>query len=349
MKWSLLTCSFLVTINTFSQDINKEKLDQYIDYVNHTNAGVGSISIFKNGIEEYNRSFGQQYIDNMQHNADSKYQVASVTKLITAILVFKLIEADKLRLDTRLDDFFPEIPNANKITIKHLLEHSSGLGNFAIKNGNIWILKEVSDKDIVAEIKRQGVTFEPSERVLYSNSAYVLLRMILENKHKKEYRKIIDQEIVEPLNLKNFSSAKSNPNNVYRSYIFDGNWKEIDDIVLTNVVGVGDITSTTKDLNTIITNLFQFKIIKPETLALMMPTLDKENWGRGIAVFPYGEQTFLGHSGDILGSHARLIYNPKDKIAISYATNGERIPTNKFIEVVVSIIYNQPFEYPTIN
>jgi len=348
MQLTFLVFLLLISGNLFSQEINKEKIDNYLSYIQDNNGGMGSLSIFKDGKEVYNKSFGQGKLINVNYSKDTKYQIASVTKMITAILVLKLVEGGKLKLDSKLSNFYSEIPNSEKITIKNLLEHTSGLGNFAIKNGVIWVIEKATDKEIFREIEAQGISFEPNEKVVYSNSAYILLRMIIEQKYKKDYNKIVIQEITKPLHLNNFASIKSNPTNTFKSYKFIENWTEIKDIEYSNVIGVGDIASTTKDMNTLITSLFQYKLIKKETLELMKPIVGKEDWGRGLALFPYGENFFFGHSGDVLGSHSRLIYNPKDQISIAYSTNGERIPANIFVENITNIIYNKEFTLPNI-
>ncbi|WP_316753843.1 serine hydrolase domain-containing protein [Pedobacter gandavensis] len=348
MKLKLLTCLLLISGNLFSQGVDKGKINDYLTYIEDNNGGIGSLSIYKNGREVYNRSFGQGKLENVNYNKETKYQIASVTKMVTAALILKLVENGKLGLESKLSDFYPEIPNSEKITIKNLLGHTSGLGNFAIKEGAIWVIEKVSEKEILDEIKKQGVGFEPNEKVAYSNSAYILLRIIIEKKYGKDYHQIVSEEIAKPLGLRNFASIRSNPLNTFKSYKFNGNWNEIKEIEYHNVIGVGDIASTTKDMNKLINGLFQYKVIKKETLELMRPIIGREDWGRGLALYSYGENLFFGHSGDVLGSHSRLIYNPKDKISISYSTNGERIPTNLFVENLVSIIYNQEIKLPEI-
>lgn len=348
MKKPTLLLLFFLTLNLFSQKIDLEKINNYINYIENNNGGLGSLSIFKDGKEVYNRSFGQEKLINIDYNKDTKYQIASVTKMVTAILTLKLIEDGKLKLDTKLSDFYPDIGNADKITIKNLLEHTSGLGNFAIRDGAIWVMDQVGENEILDEIKKQGVSFQPNEKVAYSNSAYILLRKIVEQKYGKPYHEIVQKEIVKPLHLKNFASVKSNSGNVFRSYQFKENWKEIKDIEYTNVIGVGDIASTTMDMNILINSLFQNKILQKETLELMKPTIGKEDWGRGLALFPFGDHLFFGHNGDVLGCHSRLIYNSEDKISIAYSTNGERIPANLFVENIVDIIYNKAMALPEI-
>ena len=348
LKLKLLFFILLISGNIFSQEIVKGKIDDYLNYIKNNNGGIGSVSIYKDGQEVYNRSFGQEKLIDVTYNKDTKYQIASVTKMVTAILIFELVENSKLKLDTKLSEFYPEIPNSNKITIKNMLEHTSGLGNMAFKDGVFWLSDKVTENEILNLIIKQGVTFEPNEKVVYSNSAYILLRLILEKKHKKELHKIVYKKIVKTLKLKNFASIKANPTNVFKSYKFIEDWEVIKDVEYSNVIGVGDIVSTNKDLNILITSLFQYKILKKETLELMKPIIGKENWGRGLALFEYDENVFIGHGGDSIGSHSRLIFNPNDKISISYSTNGERIKTNDFLEVLVKIIYNKEFKLPEI-
>lgn len=335
----------------FSQTINTEKLNNYFNYIENNNLGVGSLSIFKNGKEVYARSFGQKNISHLVYNKDTRYQVGSVTKMITATLIFKLIEENKLNLNDKLSQFYPEIPNSDKISIKNLLEHTSGLGSYVVKDGEVWVTEKVTDKQIMDLIIQQGKTFEPGEKVAYSNSAYYLLTKILEEKYEKPFNKIIKKEIIKTLHLKNLTSFTSNQKNVFLPYHYDNNsWKILEkDINFLNVIGVGDVSATPYDLNVFINNLFHNKIIKKESLQQMQPILGKEDWGRGIALWDFDGILFYGHGGDTLGSHAILIYNKEADISIAYDTNGERINKDDFIKNIVYLLYNKEFKLPEIN
>jgi len=342
----------LISISTklFSQAPNFENLSKYLNYVENTNLGVGSVSIFENGKEVYSKNFGQKNIQDLTLEDNFKYHVGSVTKMINATLIFKLIENNQLKLDDKLSDFYPQIPNSRIITIKNLLEHTSGLGSYVVKNGNVWVTKKVSEEEIIDLIIQQGISFQPNEKVKYSNSAYYLLTKILEKKFKKPFHKIVHTEIAKPLNLKNTASIKSNPKNIIKPYKFNNNqWSELkEEIYFPNVVGVGDIVSTPKELNIFINSLFKNKIIKKETLEIMIPILGKEDWGRGVAIWAFDERTFYGHGGDTLGSHALTIYNKENNLSISYNTNGERIPKEEFIKYIVYSLYDKAFKFPEI-
>lgn len=327
--------------------VNAGTLDDFLDQVENNNAGVGSVSVFRNGREVYNRSFGQNNLPPVAHDDSTRYQIASVTKMVTAILAFKLIEAGRLSLDDHLSDFFPDMPSAPQITVGHLLAHSSGLGNFAIQDGAVWVVDEVSQARILDEIRRQGTAFAPGTRVAYSNSAYLLLRMILEQRYGTDYQHIVEQQIAQPLALQHFAAAPSHAANTFKSYAYAGQWNEIKDIAYTNVIGVGDIASTTRELNVLINALFHNRLLRRESLDQMTPAVGA-GWGKGLAEFPFGERRFLGHGGDVLGSHSRVIYNPADDVSIAYSTNGERIPTADFLQTLVGIVYGSGYTLPAL-
>ncbi len=340
----------LISNYFFSQTINPEKLDHYFSYIEKNNLGVGSLSIFKNGKEVYSKNFGQKNIPELTYNKNTKYQVGSVTKMITAVLIFRLIEKNKLNLNTQLSEFYPEIPNSDKMTIKNLLEHTSGLGSYVVKDGEVWVTGKVKDKEIMDLIIKQGKSFEPGEKVAYSNSAYYLLTKILERKYEKSFYKIVQSEIINPLRLKNLIPFKANQKNIFLPYRYENNsWSmSKEEIDFLNVTGVGDISSTPYDLNIFINSLFHNVILKKETLKLMEPVLGKENWGRGMAIWDFNGITFYGHGGDTLGSHAILIYNKEADLSIAYNTNGERIKKEDFIKNVVNLLYNKEITLPEI-
>jgi len=340
-----LFTSLLLSITGYGQTSFSKKIDDYITHIDTNHRAIGSLSIFEEGKEIYSRSFGQGSLKNASYNTNTKYQIGSITKLITATLIFRSIEKGNLSLEDKLSVYYPQIPNSSKISIKNLLEHSSGLGDFLMKKDSIsWLTKKVSEQDIINEITRQGVSFQPNEKVVYSNTGYYLLAKILEKKYKQPYAKIVDKEIARPLNLKNFSAYTPKTTNVFQSYGYTNQWNIIEDLNFSNIIGVGDISSTTKDLNTFITNLFQYKILKKETIETMKPK--HEAFGRGMMFMPFDEAIYYGHAGDTYGTHTLVGYNEKDKISFALALNGTRFDKNDFVIVLLSIIYNKPYKLP---
>ena len=351
MKLITLITATLFGLTVFAQNINVQKVDSFISHIESNNREIGSVSIFKDGKEVYNKSFGQSKLENVQYNDKTKYQIGSITKMITATLIFELIESNKLNMDDELSKFYPKIPNSDQITIKNLLEHSSGLGDFTVKNDRInWLTEKVSEKKIFDEIIKQGVSFQPNEKIVYSNSGYFLLTKIVEKLYKNDYATVVSKQIAKPLNLKNLTSITKKTKNIFPSYGYINKWKKITDFEFSNIIGVGDIVATTKDLNIFMYNLFQYEILKKESVEQMKPNHSKqETFGKGLMLIPFYEHVSYGHAGNTYGTHSIVLFNKKDGLGLSIAINGERYPHNDFTIGILSIIYGKDYDLPNFN
>ena len=322
-----------------------QKIESFISYLEKNNAEAGEISIFKDGKEIYKRNFGENNLPQSQKGKET-FQIGSITKTMTAIMIFKLIEKNQLNLNDQLSKFHPGIPNAEKITISQLLSHTSGLGDYIMgKDTMKWLTEKVSEEQIMNHIIEQGSLFEPGTKTQYSNSGYYLLAKILEKISKKPYAENLKEYIVTPLQLKKFYTASQKPTDVFLPYSYASRWEAVKDFNFNNIVGVGDIATTPTNLNIIINTLFAGKLVSEESLAAMMPQDDK--FGRGLAIVPFNTKIFVGHSGGTYGTNSLMIYNGEDDLSISYSLNADRIGANTFVIDILSILFNQPFEMPT--
>lgn len=260
----------------------------------------------------------------------------------------QLAEKGKLNIQDKLSKYYPEAPNADKITIESLLNHTSGLGDYVGENYQ-WIFKKsVGDKAIMDTIKAQGVEFQPGEKTRYSNSGYYLLSRILVKIYKKPYNVILKENILSKANLKNTFSVLDNPKNVFKSYKNeDGKWTEVEDFDFRNCIGLGDIVSTPNDMNLFINALFNGKFVKKETLEKMLPKPgSKLDFGLGIMAVPFYNQVSFGHGGDTAGTHSVVSYSKKEDYSISIVINGEEYPHNALYVGILNIFFNEDFNYP---
>jgi D-alanyl-D-alanine carboxypeptidase len=351
----ILITSLLLFIGTsiFAQNniITSEKKSRIEDYINHfesNNQLMGNVSIRENGTNILNMTFGAK-----NNSESTSYTIGSITKMFTAVLFYKMSENEIIDLDEKLSNYFPQVPNSDKIKIKHMLNHTSGLQDYVVKNDSLyfWLKEPVKQEDIIKEIIRQDVAFQPGDSLSYSNSAYYLLARILEKKQQKAFKQIIAENITNPLGMRNTFGIDENSNqlNTAKSYEKrNGDWKEMDEFCFPNVSGVGNIASTSFDLNMFMQALFSEKIIKLSTLKEMLPT--DGNWfGTGIMKVPFYDYIAYGHGGDTYGTHSVTSYNPNNRLAISYIINGEHYPTNNFAIGLLSIIYDKEFKLPEFN
>src|ERR1044072_5277528 len=129
---SLLVSSLIIFSVSYSQSLNVKKLDSLFNVLQSRHLATGSVAISINGKPVYQKAIGFTTLDSNKKatpDINSKYSIGSVSKMFTAVMIFQLIEDGKLSLNQNLATFFPQLPNADKITIEDMLYHRSGLHN----------------------------------------------------------------------------------------------------------------------------------------------------------------------------------------------------------------------------
>src|SRR6476660_7017633 len=116
----------------YAQMLDKAKLDQFFDRLAEKNKAMGNLTIAKDGKVLYTRAIGYSQVNGTEKkplSAANRYRIGSITKMFTASMILQLVEEGKLKLTDTLDKFFPQVPNAKKITIEQILWHRSGIPN----------------------------------------------------------------------------------------------------------------------------------------------------------------------------------------------------------------------------
>ncbi len=151
------------------------------------------------------------------------FKIASISKLYVAVAITKLVHDKRLSLDATLADYFPElvgrIENADKITVRMMVQHRSGIPNFT-DNPDFWQDQLANRKEALEYALDLPANFEPGEDYGYSNTNYLLLRKIIEKVVGYDHFQYIKEEILTPLHLKNtFGSIHDvNLDNVMSGY-----------------------------------------------------------------------------------------------------------------------------------
>lgn len=352
IKTTLLVLYCLALINTGNtQSIDKAKLDLLFDRLLEKNKGMGSITIAKEGKVLYTRSFGYGQITATSKKpltGDTKYRIGSITKTYTAVMVFQLIEEGKLNLGDHLDKFFPQIPNAGKITIAHILSHRSGIPDLNVPVG--WRAQSRTHEEVIAAIAKGKPDFEPDSQHQYSNTGYVLLGYIVEKIDGKSYQEALKQRITAKIGLENTYMGIGNTNvdnNESLSYRYLGEWKEAPEMNFSIPAGAGAIVSTTTDMTKFIQALFDLTLVSQKSLDQMKTMRDGE--GMGMEPFSFAGKTLYGHTGGSNSSGAWLAYEPSEKLAMAYTTNAKIYPVSDIVTGVFDIYWNRPYQIPTFD
>jgi len=148
-------------------------------------------------------------------NPKALFKIASISKLYTAVAVTKLVGDGRLSLDKTLADYFPElvgrIANAEKITLRMMVQHRSGIPNYTDSH-NYWAAPKESNKEKLELILDKPASFEPDKDYEYSNTNYLLLSEIMDKVLGYVHFQFIQEKILNRLNLKNTFRSLSDVN-----------------------------------------------------------------------------------------------------------------------------------------
>ncbi|MBN2613126.1 MAG: beta-lactamase family protein [Bacteroidales bacterium] len=347
--FTLLFC--LLTISICSQQLNTLKLDSLFQALEDNNRFMGSVALSHKGSIIYSKAIGFADTETGKKASPATiYRIGSISKMFTSVMIFKAVEEKKISLDQNINHYFPEIENADKITISQLLYHRSGIHSFTDDPDYLqWSWEPRTEKELVDKISSAESEFEPGSKMKYSNSNFVLLTFILEKIYNKPYKEILAEKITNQLGLNNtyLGGKTSIAGNECFSYRYDEKWVKERETDMSVPLGAGAVLSTPADLTRFIEKLFGGEIISAESLKEM--TTIKDNAGMGIFPTPFYEKKGFGHGGGIDGFRSMLGYFPDDSLAIAITSNGANYNINNITVGVLSCYFGRPYDIPKFN
>lgn len=267
---------------------------------------------------------------------EDRFQIGSITKMFVATTVLQLVEEGTLTLEDTLDKWLPSetvsnIPNYKEITIRQLLNHTSGIYDYTdalfaqAQINPTLVLREWSPEQLVAFTYAQEPYFVPGESWQYSNTNMILLGLIVETATNSNIASEIRSRIIEPLKLNDtfFAEEEDIPGGFVRGYWdFDRNGT-LDDLSFVNLSWAwtsGAMVSNAPDLTRFIAGLLSGELLTPESLDQMLtfvkPTGSNNNdaYGLGIERLESPGRLWYGHRGSNLAFTSKILYSPIEDI-----------------------------------
>ena len=341
------------------QTFDVQKLNTLFDVLESNSKMMGVVTISRDGETVYQRALGYARIsdaEKVRNSAETKFRIASLTKTFTSVMIFQLIDEKKLTLEAKLSKFFPQIANADKITVEQMLTHRSGIHNFSLDaDYQEWKIKPHTKKEILARFATYKPEFNPNEKEVYSNTAYVLLGYIIEHLTSSTYGEQLNQRIVRKIGLKNtYVGGDIDPGkNEAASYTFaGGKWNPVlQRTDLSNSAGAGAIVSTTADVNRFLAALFDKKLISEESLRIMTtpPVVTGDDTAKGIARMAFNNKTKIGftYDGSIDAFGSVYFYVPADRLGVTITSNGQNYPSGEIFWLALRMVYGAPASIPS--
>ena len=350
MKKLTIILFLIVYFNlSYAQKINesyKDSLDVFFKALDENDKFMGQVGVFQNEKMKCFYSLGYSNIEaTSKVENNTKFRIGSISKTFTATLVLKAAEEGKIELSQTLETFFPSIKNAEIITIRHLLNHHSGIENFTSNtNFKEWYTFPKISSEMISIISSGKSEFKPGQ-----NAAYVLLSYILEKTYNESYASILNKKIIKPLGLKHtqFGDKAIPENKKTYSYTYEVNWKKETMTDESIPMGAGGIVMSAHDLSIFINGLFNEKIISKKSLEIMCQQID--GFGMGLFKTEVAGKEAYTHDGIIDGFNSVFYYFPEENLTYVLLSNGKNYNLASINELVLKAVFNQPFEIPQIN
>lgn len=358
MKIKILLLFIFIFNLSHSQSTNSQ-IKNYLDNLNESEFS-GAILIAENDEIIDKRACGLSSIEyDVQNKIDTKFNIASITKMFTAVAALQLYEQGRIDLKTPIGKYLRDYPNEivrNSVTVHQLLTHTSGLNNFyvndldKIKNSDY---EEISD--FVPLFANDTLLSKPGTKYDYSGTGFVVLGLIIEKVSGENYYDYIKENILEPANMLETSeiqvdSIVKNKASGYTSGFGQNEKLKKNDYYLTKASPAGFYYSTIDDLFKFSKALRSYKLLDKETTELMLEPKVKgynTHLGYGIDIDNRYNQTIIGHSGGWYGIHCELMDFMDDNytvIILSNIDDGGKTGASKVVDYFKNLIAEKELE-----
>lgn len=266
----------------------------------------------------------------------SVMQIGSITKQFTAALILRLAERGALSVDDRIEKFVPEFdPRGRTITLRHLMQHTSGIPRDWHKPGDPFPFDKyfsvIPRQHIVASINAQPFEFAPGTKWSYSNAAYMLLGYAIESITGMGYAEFLHNELALPLGL--IDTGVCGTFNLPRpdGYgLFGGKAVRLPAVHPSGLISSGSLCSTASDLTRWAHLLATGRVMLPASYAKMTTRVSPlVPYGFGLVLSDILGQPAVSHNGGIDGYLSWLYYFPERDISVAVIINAWPVPTDQ--------------------
>lgn len=342
--------------SVFAQD-KVQKIEQLLSKYNEYGQFNGSALVAENGKVIFKKGFGAANMEwNIPNQSDTKFRLGSISKQFTALLIVKLAEDGKLKLDVPITTYLTDYPkeNGDKITIHQLLTHSSGIPNYTNAPG---FFKDkarnpYTPTEFVKTFSSLPLEFTPGEKFNYSNSGYFLLGYIVEKVSGKTYEQYLQEVIFTPLKMVNSGYDHSDVILKNRAAGYEKQGKKITNAAYLDMsipYAAGSLYSTVDDLYLWDQALYTNKLLSQKSVeSLFKPYIKAGGASYGYGWFVEEDENgkTVGHGGGINGFNTIISRNFKNKNLVVLLNNTGGTVLGEMTDAINNLLFGKPFNQP---
>lgn len=322
---SRLLLALMLAGSCLAQDI-ATRLDQIVQPYVANKQFMGSVLVARASDVLLSKGYGFANLEwDVPNSPSTKFRLGSITKQFTAASILLLEERGKLKVEDPVKKHLPDAPAAwDKVTIFHLLTHTSGIPSFtSFPDYQSTEAVPTTPEKLVARFRNKPLEFQPGEKWSYSNSGYVLLGYLIERISGDTYEKFVQENIFTPLGMQDSGYDSHAAIIKHRASGYTpraGGMVNAGYIDMTIPHAAGALYSTTEDLLRWERGLFGGKLLSAASLH-KMTTPFKSEYAFGLGVKTSNGHKVINHGGGIEGFNTFLAYYPDDKLTVIVLAN----------------------------
>ena len=283
-------------------------------------------------------------------SVNTKFHALSLGKIFTAALVLKLAEEGFLNLDETIDKWFPQCPRANEITITHLLNHTSGIQTYEVLyEFRLYDNNNFTEDELIGMACKYDILYPPNTFFSYSNTAYVMLGIIIKEVSGKSLDQNFSDYFIKPLNLKSTSYCSKKELSMKDIRGYNGE-KVSENTQWPLTYATGPFISTPTDIVLLYNYLLSGQFLNKKSMDMMLSKMNiwmrepNTYYGKGIYAFiGLSSGNYLGHSGGHDTFRTCVFYNIENNVFVSVFSNTDAREiepamfsmTEKLIELII--------------
>lgn len=294
--------------------------------------GAVIVSVDGYPIYKYTKGYAD-IIKRVPIDSETIFQIASVSKMFTATCIMQLQERGQLEYDAPVFFYIPEFPYKT-ITIRHLLQHTSGLINYAYSMDRIWPKdKLMSNNDLLNYLvkSRPALVNKPGARFIYSNTGYAVLACVVSRIAKQPFEQYLDDHIFKVLGMSHTSTlinvkAEDKPHMALGYYDKTRRARVFPIDKFTTVLGDKSICTTIDDILLWHRGLVDGSLLSKESLQQAWEPCRKNNneqigYGFGFRMPKMDGRDYIYHNGNWNGFVSSFAYRPDNKLCVTILCN----------------------------
>lgn len=352
LRLACFVATLIVPALASAQQGTQKTVALKIDEVMRSHAAAedfsGSVLVARDGRILYQHAFGYANLEwKIPNDLQTKFEIGSMTKQFTALLVLQLVNDARINLDGHLSDYLPYYrkDTGNRVTVRQLLSHTSGIPNFISMPGFLdgpASRTTYRVKDFAQRYCSGDLEFDPGTKFNYSNSGYFLLGAVLEQVSGISYEQLLKDRILTPLGMNDSGYARSDTIILHRASGYERSSNGLQNARFYDMsipFAAGAMYSTVGDLFLWDQALYGERLLPANLRELLFkPNLENYGFGWGILIpalgFPNAGETVLMHGGAIFGFQSVIERIPKRNELIVLLDNTD---SHNLLEIALEI------------